>query len=273
MLLAVGLAGHRALADTNLNDLCPGAGLAAYTDKPYASEKGVRRRCALLERLPDHGAMLAPALRERLDDELAKRFTVEIPFTGSVALDGATVDYLMEHMPETAALVSAHSDRDYQATQMDATPGPAGFFVTNGDTFAANFAYLSSRVTPDTSEHVFLESGYAKVLFWRVWGNAIVHYQLDKGVAGAAEYAITVHAFTDSRVLRAVLKSTLFRYFADDMFQDILADVVSGVEGFLEDPEPEDKLPPYFINGLAATLEEKDDAGLDPDQRFPGRPQ
>lgn len=272
MLLGAWLADAPAHADTDLDDLCPEADLTAYTTEPYASEKGVRRRCALLARLPSHGAMLPPALRERLNDELGKRFAVELQFTGSVTLDGEAIDYLMAHMPETAALVSTYSDKDYGATQIDATPGPAGFFVTNNDSFAANFAYLSSRITRDESDHVFIESGYAKVLFWRVWGNAIIHYNLDKKAAGRADYAITVHVFTNSRVLRTVLNSGLFKYFAGDMFQGILTDIETGMQRFSDDASPEEKLPPYFIDGLRDALAQGGDVETDLEQRFEGRP-
>jgi len=272
LLLAAWLANAAVHADAARNGACPEARLAGYTAQPYASEKGTHRRCALLSLLPSHGRLLPPVLQERLHKELAKQFTAEIRFKGSVELDGDTVEYLMRHMPETAALVTAYSDTDYRATQTDAQPGPAGFFVTNNDTFAANFAYLRSRATPHDSEHVFLENGYAKVLLWRVWGNAIIHYTLANKAPGVSDYDITVHVFTDSRLLHSILKSRLFGFFADKMFQGILLDVETGVRRFADDPDPEEILAPYFINDLQATLPRNDPATKDLPRRFADHP-
>lgn len=232
---------------------CPG--LAQYTAKPYATAKGERRRCDLLREIEGDGEVASEPLRARVLQELANRFAVEMDFTGSVALPGRAVDYLLENMPETAALVSAYADKEYQATQTDGTPGPKSFFVTNGASFAARFTFLSSRTSPDVSEHMFFESGHADVLFWRVWGSSFVRYHLHKDGDKSARYDIRVHVFTDSRLLRAVLGSRLFRYFADRMFKGILNDIESAVRRFAGDSDPREQLPSYFVTGLNARLE------------------
>lgn len=254
VLLSVALAAAGSVrADTPVDGVC--TGLARYTSKPYATDKGLQRRCALLEVMSSGGRLDAPSLREKILGELSNRFAVEMDFDGAVALPGRAVDYLLENMPETAALVSRYTGKEYQATQSGSVPGPESFFVTNTTSFAADFVFLVSRETPTASEHVFFESGHARVLLWRIWGNSFVHYKLRKNGDDNARYDITVHVFTNSRLLRTVLGSGLFRYFADRMFRGILSDIESAVAAFVDDPEPGVHLPPYFVTALKSRLE------------------
>lgn len=232
---------------------CPGLDL--YTSQPYATDKGQRRRCELLQEIESRGRVASQPLREKLLEELANRFAIELDFSGDVALPGRVVDYLLDNMPETAALVSAYSDKEYRATQTDAPPGPESFFVTNSRSFAAHFTFLSSRRLPGISEHIFFESGHADVLFWRVWGNSFVRYSLRKIGGDSARYDIKIHVFTDSRLLRTVLRSRLFAYFANRMFKSILSDIESAVHRFADDSSPGEHLPAYFVAGLKTRLE------------------
>jgi len=251
---AVLLAAPGVDARIDRNPPCGAPGLEGYLSKEYATENGVRRRCDLLRRMADGMEPLPGSVLDTIRSELARRFAVTIDFTGSVELPGRVVDYLLENMPETAALVTAYTGKEYRATQVDATPGPAGFFVTDNKSFAADFTYLRSRVSNQVSQHMLLESGYAKVIFWRVWGSSFISYELDKSDASNPRYDIRVEVFTNSRLLRAVLKSGLFRYFAGNMFDDILNDIQSGVRAFAEDPDAERTLPPYFVSGLRDRL-------------------
>lgn len=240
--------------DAAPGDACPG--LAAYNAKSYATDKGRQRRCALLRDIERHGNLASHPLRERLLTELANRFAVEMDFEGEVDLPAPVVDYLLENMPEAAAMVSTYMDKDYGATQADSTPGPRGFFVTNSKTFAASFTYLYSRSSGNRREHMFFESGHARVLLWRIWGNSFVHYALERSDPQTSRYDITVHVFTDSRLLRTILSSDLFGYFADRMFKGILDDIESAVERFEADGAPGQRLPPYFVAGLDDRLEQ-----------------
>ncbi|MDZ7839973.1 MAG: hypothetical protein U5R46_04000 [Gammaproteobacteria bacterium] len=253
VLLALALAAASIRAEPPVDGVC--AGLDRYTAKSYATEKGLGRRCALLEEVSRGGQLDLPSLREKILDELSNRFAVEMDFDGAVALPGRAVDYLLENMPETAALVSRYTGKEYHATQSGSVPGPTSFFVTNTTSFAADFVYLVSRETPTASEHVFFESGQARVLLWRIWGNSFVHYKLQKNGDENARYDITVHVFTSSRLLRTVLSSGLFRYFANRMFRGILGDIESAVTAFVDDPKPVEHLPPYFVTGLKSRLE------------------
>ncbi len=255
VLLSIALAAAGSIrADTPVDGVC--AELGRYTSKPYATRKGLQRRCDLLKEMSNDGRLDPPSLREKVLDELSNRFAVEMDFDGVVALPGRVVDYLLENMPETAALVSHYTGKEYQATQSGSVPGPASFFVTNTTSFAADFVFLVSRETPTASEHVFFESGHARVLLWRIWGNAFVHYNLQKNGDENARYDIAVHVFTNSRLLRTILGSGLFRYFADRMFRGILGDIESAVAAFVDDPDPGIHLPPYFVTGLKSSLEQ-----------------
>ena len=216
------------------DESCPG--LASYMSKPYATDKGARRRCDLLREIERDGGLSSHPLRERLFQELSNRFAVRIEFNGDVELPGRAVDYLLDNMPEAAALVSAYTNKEYRATQADATPGPKSFFVTNNQSFAAEFTFLYSHISPAASQHMFFESGHAQVLFWKIWGNSFVRYNLRKNADGTVGYDIKVHVFTDSRLLRTVLDSALFGYFAHRMFKGILSDIESAVHRFAEDP-------------------------------------
>jgi hypothetical protein len=231
------------------------AGLTAYMSADYATEAGFRRRCNLLREIEDGGNTVSPDLRDLLLHELSSEHAVELDFAGSVDLPAEAVDYLLENMPETAVLVSSYTDREYLASQVGAAPGPKSFFVTNSDTFAADFKYLYARESRDVSEYMFFESGHARVLVWRIWGNSFVRYKLYRNDDGTGRYEIKVHVFTDSRLLRTVLRSGLFRYFADRMFRGILEDIESAVESFVADSSPGEKLPPYFVSGLQAKLQ------------------
>lgn len=264
VLLSVALAVAGSVrADTSVDGGC--TELARYASKSYATDKGMRRRCALLEVMSSGERLEPPSLREKILDELSNRFAVEMDFDGAVALPGRAVDYLLENMPETAALVSRYTDKEYQATQSGSVPGPQSFFVTNTTSFAADFVFLVSRETPTASEHMFFESGHARVLLWRIWGNSFVHYKLHKNGNENARYDITVHVFTSSRLLRTVLRSGLFRYFADRMFRGILGDIESAVTDFVDDPDPGVHLPPYFVTALKSRL------AKDPTTPPPGR--
>ncbi len=231
------------------------SGLDRYTSQPYATDKGQRRRCDLLREIESRGRVASQPLRELVLEELSNRFAIELDFSGDVALPGRVVDYLLDNMPETAALVSAYSDKEYRATQTDATPGPESFFVTNSRSFAARFTFLSSHTSPGISEHIFFEGGHADVLFWRVWGYSFVHYNLRKDGGDSARYDIKIHVFTNSRLLRTVLRSRLFGYFANRMFKSILSDIESAVHRFADDSSPGEHLPGYFVAGLKTRLE------------------
>lgn len=249
-------AGGSTHSDTTLNERCDA--LIGYTSQSHATEKGLQHRCGLLQEMESRGTLTPQSLRERILEELSNRFAVELDFTGVVELPGQAVDYLLENMPETAALVSTYTDKEYRATQADLTPGPESFFVTNTTSFAADFIYLSSRTSRSVSRHMFFESGHARVLLWRIWGNSIVRYELRKNSGESARYDIKVHVFTDSRVLRTVLESGLFGYFADRMFRGILDDIETAVRRFIDDSNPGEHLPPYFVTGLKARLQHDD---------------
>lgn len=249
-------AGGSAHSDTIRENGCEA--LIRYTSQSHATEKGFQRRCTLLQEIESRGTLTPQSLRERILEELSNRFGVELDFTGDVELPGRAVDYLLENMPETAALVSTYTDKEYRATQADTTPGPESFFVTNTTSFAADFVYLSSHTSPAVSRHIFFESGHARVLLWRIWGNSIVRYELRKDSRENARYDIKIHVFTDSRVLRTVLESGLFKYFADRMFRGILDDIESAVRRFTDDSNPGEHLPPYFVKGLKARLQHDD---------------
>lgn len=233
---------------------CAGPDLARYTARSFATEEGTRRRCALLQDIERDDTPVPPALRDKILHELTNRFSVEIDFTGVVRLPRRSVDYLLKYMPETAALVSLYSGKEYAATQVDGAPRPERFFVTDNDTFAASFTYLRSGTSPELSEYLFFEDGRAKVLFWTVWGNSFIHYDLERAGGGSSRYDIRIHVFTQSRLLRAILKSGLFRHFARSMFKDILKDVETAVHEFAEDDSAEETLPPYFVLGLKDAL-------------------
>lgn len=237
---------------------CPGPDLELYTSRPHATEKGIRRRCALLDVIHEGGGMPPGDVRDQVRNELANQYAVEIDFSGRVGLPRRAVDYLLENMPEAAALVSAYSGKDYRATETDVANGLDRFFVTNNDSFAANFTFLFSYPRRDASEHMFFESGFAKVLFWRVWGNSFIHYHLRPVGVDASRYDIRVYVFTGSRLLKAVLSSGPFRYFSNSMFKDILDDIESAVGDFVVDPNPDNVLPPYFVSGLKTRLEAGD---------------
>jgi hypothetical protein len=250
--MVLGLLVNEAAVSRTAADACPG--LSPYTNRSHATEKGARQRCSLLENIERDGDIAPKELRENVVKELANRFAVEIEFSGEVGLPRRAVDYLLENMPETAVLVSAYSGKDYRATQTDTPQWPEQFFVTNNDTFAASFTYLYSRPTTGVSEHMFFESGFAKVFFWRVWGNSFIHYRLRPAGESSARYDFTVYVFTDSRLLRVVLESGPFRYFAHRMFKSILEDIQATVREFAIDPEPAEVLPPYYVSGLKMRL-------------------
>lgn len=230
------------------------AGLALYKSQPYATEKGAHRRCDLLREIDRGGALSSHPLRDEMLEELSNRFAIELRFTGTVELPGRVIDYLLENMPEAAALVSTYTGKEYMATQVDGISGPESFFVTNTDSFAADFEYLFSRTSPTVSRHIFFESGQARVLFWRVWGNSFVRYKLEKDGEASSSYDIKVDVFTNSRLLRTVLDTGLFNYFADRMFRGILGDIEAAVRGFTADANPREHLPPYFVIGLNGRL-------------------
>lgn len=257
-LFVIGLIAHGTVQAADVPDGC--SGLTAYLSKPYATDKGARRRCELLREIESEDALASHPLRERMLKELSNRYRVRMKFSGDVDLPGRAVDYLLENMPETAALVSAYTNEDYRATQADATPGPKSFFVTNNDSFAAEFTFLFSRISPAASRHMFFESGHARVLLWKIWGNSFVRYGLVKSGDESADYDIEIHVFTSSRVLRTVLGSGLFGYFAERMFNGILSDIESAVHRFAEDPNPGEHLPPYFAAGLTNRLQHTDTA-------------
>lgn len=238
--------------------------LSRYASRSYATEGGIRRRCSLLRNIERDKELAPPGLREQVIEELSNRFAVEIEFTGGVGLPPRVVDYLLEYMPETAALVSAYSGKEYTATQVEANGGPGRFFVTDNDTFAAGFTYLLTRTSSDASEYMFFENGRATVLFWSVWGNSFVHYELHGDGENASRYDITIHVFTDSRLLRVILGSGLFRHFARSMFRDVLADIENAVHDFAVDTEPAELLPPYFVTALKRRLHDADGFSLGP---------
>lgn len=244
------------------------AGLSRYTSQSYATDKGASRRCDLLTAIEHDGESLPGALRVRVLNELSNRFMLRIDFSGHVGLSRQAVDYLLDNMPEAAALVSAYSNKDYRATETDAPGYRDRFFVTNNETFAARFTYLATRPHPDASEHIFFESGFAKVLFWRVWGNSFIHYHLREIDEASSRYDIEVHVFTDSRLLRSVLSSSPFRYFATSMFDGILGDIEAAVQAFATDSNPGDTLPPYFVMGLKKRLQDSSDGYLPRERRI-----
>lgn len=237
--------------------VCPVPGLARYSSRSFATEQGVRRRCALLQNIERDGTPLPSNLRGKILHELTNRYAVEINFIGVVGVSHRVVDYLLRYMPETAALVSVYSGKEYAATQVDGAPGPRRFFVTDNDAFAASFTYLRSNTSRDLSEYVFFENGRAEVLLWTVWGNSFIHYDLEPATVESSRYDIRIQVFTESRLLRAILRSGLFRRYARSMFKDILDDVESAVHGFAGDPAPNDALPPYFVTGLRNALHPK----------------
>lgn len=245
------LFGGHAGSDVGRHGECPD--LIAYTSQPYATGEGIRRRCGLLQRMESAGRVPEP-LRTRILNELSNRFAAELDFTGTVAVPGRAIDYMLENMPETAALVSAYSGKEYTATQVDGPGGPERFLVSNETNFAANFTYLFSRESAGISEHMFFESGHATVLFWRVWGHAFVHYELLKTDGETSSYDIEVRVFTQSRVLRAILDSRLFGHFARRMFEGILKDIESAVHQLAGDSTPGDRLPSHFVTGLMSRL-------------------
>lgn len=259
--LAIGLcilgmpAGTFAQSDAAQAAACPGPGLSRYASRSYATETGVRRRCSLLRDIERGGALASPALRQQVLKELSHRYAVEIDFTGVVGLPRQVVDYLLEYMPETAFLVSTYSGKEYAATQVDGAEGPERFFVTDNDSFAAGFTYLLSHTPSDASEYIFFESGRAKVLLWSVWGNSFVRYDLRREGDKASRYDIKIQVFTESRLLRAVLGSGLFRYFARSMFDDVLSDIESAMHEFAADSSPGELLPPYFVTALKKRLQ------------------
>ena len=236
---------------------CPVPGLARYSSRSVATEQGVRRRCALLQNIERDGTPLPPNLRGKILHELTNRFAVELDFTGVVGVSHRAADYLLRYMPETAALVSVYSGKEYAATQVEGSPGPRRFFVTGNDAFAASFTYLRSSTSRALSEYVFFETGRAKVLLWTVWGNSFIHYDLEPASVESSRYDIRIHVFTESRILRAVLSSGLFRHYARSMFKNILDDVESAVHGFAGDSAPDEALPPYFVTGLRNALHPK----------------
>ena len=200
------------------------------------------------------GEPLPADLRARVLKELVNRYAVEIDFAGAVDLPRRAVDYLLGHMPEAADLARTYSHKEYTATQSDPPQGPREFFVTDNRTFAADFTYLMSRKSPGVSEHMFLESGRTKVLFWTVWGNAFVHYELREDGGQASRYDMNIHVFTNSRLLRVLLGSGLFRHFAKSMLEDVVQDVESAVHEFDADSNPDRILPPYFVEDLKRGL-------------------
>jgi len=234
---------------------CPGPDLHGYISQSYATDRGATRRCGLLADIERYGALEPGDLRVQILDELSKRFAIRIEFKGEVGLPRRAVDYLLHNMPEAAALVSVYSGKDYRATETNIARSRDRFFVTNNDTFAARFTFLRSREGPHDSEHMFFESGFAKVLFWRVWGNSFIDYRLSGTGASTSRYDIDVHVFTGSRLLRTVLNTGLFRYFAQSMFDGILDDIESAVGEFSADSNPGESLPPYFVMGLKNRLQ------------------
>lgn len=250
---------------------CPGPALHGYISQSYATDKGITRRCGLLADIERHGALEPGDLRVQVLDELSKRFAIRIEFRGAVGLPRRAVDYLLDNMPEAAALVSAYSGKDYRATETNIARDRDRFFVTNNDTFAARFTFLLSREGLRESEHMFFESGFAKVLFWRVWGNSFIDYSLSGIDASTSRYDIDVYVFTGSRLLRTVLNTGLFRYFAQSMFDGILDDIESAVGEFAADPNPGESLPPYFVTGLKNRLQPASDSQLPRERRISSR--
>ena len=234
---------------------CPESSLIPYTALPFATERGIGRRCSLLRLIEDRGQPIPDPLRGQVLKELTNRYAIEIDYTGVVSLPGDVIDYLLENIRETAMLVSFYSGNEYQATQIDPWHGSRKFVATNNDTFFAGFTYLYSGTSLDSSEHMFFESGYARVLFWRIWGNSLIRYTLHKNGDGTSSYDIRVFVFTESRLLRAILSSRLFLRFSREMFEDILRDIESATHRFSVAPNPEDHLPARFARELKTRLQ------------------
>jgi hypothetical protein len=246
--------GEAAEPDNAGGGTCRNPALARYASQPYATASGIRRRCRLLEDIERHAQPLPAELRERVSRELANRYAVEVDFAGAVDIPRRAVDYLLQHMPEAADLTRMYSRKEYTATQSDPPYGPGRFFVTDNSSFAADFTYLLSSRSAAVSEYMFFETGRAKVLFWMVWGNSFIHYELRQDGDEASRYDIRIHVFTESRLLRVLLGSGLFHHFASLMFKDVVRDVESAVHRFDADPRSGEILPPYFVQGLKTAL-------------------
>lgn len=234
---------------------CPESDLILYTARPFATEQGISHRCGLLRAIEDGRETIPDPLRQQVLDELSNRFAVEIVYTGVVDLPGNAIDYLLGNIRETAMLVSTYSDNEYQAIQVDPPQGGKRFIVTNNDTFFAGFTYLYSYISQGNSEHMFFESGHARVLFWRVWGNSIVQYKLYKNDNGTSRYEVKVYVFTESRLLKTILNSRLFLIFSRRMFEDILKDIESATKHFAATPDSNDYLPTDFVADLKIKLQ------------------
>jgi len=232
--------------------------VAAYAAAAYATADGMALRCELWQRIRSAADVLPPVLHERMKRESTKRFTTVLDFQGRVDVSRPVVDYLLENVSRTAVLVSAYSERRYSATQLESGRSARRFTVTDGERFAAGFSYLWTRMSAAASEHMFFETGRARVLWWTIWGNAFVHYRLEKEDDRSSRYDIRIRVFTESRVLRAILGSRLFRHFAGRMFDGILEDIEHAVRAFEGDPRPPAGLPARYRAGLLERLRHRD---------------
>ena len=226
--ISLSLAGtcHRA-SGNGIQLRCPDLILDETPVHDANPEAGILLRCQLVNELISSGLNLNSPLGSLIEAEIVQPYGLEINIEKTTGLAKSALDHMLSDLPETARLINYYQHTSYQVAYTNRIR--SRFYASNHDNLSGSYIKLGGRIDTNDSHYNYFQSGQARLLFWRLWGNTIVGIHLKHKSMSRSVFQMQIRVFTRSRVLYGILKSRLFQHLTRSMVKDFLLDIEDAV--------------------------------------------
>lgn len=178
--------------------------------------------CAVFKDLQARGLRSTSNQGRQIYTKVSGKHRVEYAIDGTLPMSAAVIGYLMNNLPFAAQLVNAYQGTKYQAAYLDSTKKR---FSGSGESLSGVFTTVLQNEQQTRS--LYLGSGIAEVMVWRLRGTALVTVDFEEAGPHAITYRLRCMVFPHSLFVKSILNFILFR--------NAIVNVLDETVGFVQD--------------------------------------
>ena len=161
---------------------------------------------------------------------LGKKYRMEYPLSGMLPINMEMMQFLLDELPWTAQLINAYQNTGYSASFTNRKK--TKFKGANGGSLRGKFQYLAADTTEN--RYVIQGMGYAKVLKWRLKGDAVLTMDFDPINERQLAYDIKCMAFPGNSVINGIMELEFFENKVMQFIEEIVSHITSSAEAFAD---------------------------------------
>jgi hypothetical protein len=161
---------------------------------------------------------------------LGKQYRMEYPLEGILPVNLKMIEFLMANLDFTTQLINAYENTKYSAKYTNRKK--TKFRGNNGGALSGKFEFLKSE--GKEGQYVVVGEGFAKVLKWKLKGDAVLIMDFDALSDRDLAFDIKCMAFPGNSVINKIMELNFFEKKVMEFIQVIVDDITQAAYRFAD---------------------------------------